>query len=156
MGFWGPSVKERNRSGKVEWYGKCEECKKEHYDYDKRKAIKKLEHCAMVDKTAKKKADQKKRDDLAAKARAAAEAKEEREEREKAKARKQLAQKGRELKRLSKKKKCPFCGKKPCKGTNSKCAAVIASTWESSMNVDPSRMGSYDSQLDWYERNMGD
>lgn len=154
MGFWGPSVKERNRAGKLEWYGKCEECGTEHYDYDKKKAIRKLENCAMVDKTAKDKEKQKKRDELQARARAKQEKEDERVREAEERAARQLAKKGKELRRLAKNKKCPFCGKRPCKGSNAKCAAVIASSWESSMNVDPSRMGSYDAQLNWYERNM--
>jgi len=152
--LFGPNVKERNRAGKVEWYGKCEECRQEHYDYDKRKAVKKLENCAMVDRTTKQKEKDRKQQALEERARAKKMAERERKEREEQKAKKQLAQKGRELKRLAKNKRCPFCGKKPCKETSPKCAGVIASSWQSSMDIDPSRMGTYDSQLSWYERNM--
>lgn len=150
--FSGPDVSERTRGGRVEWYGKCEECRKEHYDTDKKRAIRKLEDCARVDKTAKEKARARKEEEARDRAKAKERKKEEEIREQQERNKKRIAQTARELRRLAKNKKCPFCGKSPCKGTKAKCAAVIAAGWESGGDVsDPA---TFDAQLRWYKNNM--
>lgn len=167
--FSGPTIKERNRSGRIEYYGKCEECGKEQSDWDKKSVERELEKCEKEDKREKEKAETKRKKE-----------KREREEREERNAElkrikerddlekqreRELAKqaavirekmiKGRNQKRREAKGKCPWCRQQPCAGTKPKCAAAIAAGFESIMNTgDPSDPATFDPQLKFYRDNM--
>lgn len=151
MGWFGPTVKERSRGGRVEYYGKCDECSNEKSGTNKRDVEKALDRCAKDDKKAKEKAKADEAKQRADEAREAAEnkARAEREEREEQarKLKKKLASKAREQRRIAKgSKACPFCGKKPCQGTRPKCAMVKADEYESAANIDVSDPATF---YDW-------
>jgi hypothetical protein len=129
-------VKERSSWGTIKWVGKCPECGKEHSDDDKKKALKKIGWC--LDRCIKK-----------------AEREAEREaEDEEDRLKRDLANKGRELRRLAKGKKCPFCKKNPCEGKKPKCTMVIADKWIHGTHIDVSDPAYFDDQLRWYKENM--
>lgn len=158
MGWFGPTIKDRSRGGRVEFYGNCEECRKEHYDTDRKSVARKLERCAKVDKKEKEKAAA---DEVKARAQKAREQSEDKARREQEarqaevnRVRKQRIKKARELRRDAKGKKCPFCGKQPCAGTRPKCAAVKAVEFESAFDIDVSDPATFDQQLRFYRDNM--
>lgn len=125
-------VEQKSSWGTIKWVGKCPRCKTEYSDTDKKTAIKKIERCI---------------ERCVAKAKRA-------EEDAEAKARRQLAQNAKELRRLARDKKCPFCNHRPCQGTKPKCAAVQAASWESSTDIDVSDPAYFNKQLKWYKNNM--
>jgi len=157
MGWFGPTIHERSRGGRIEYYGKCEECRNEHADMDRKRAVRKLEDCAKKDKKekAQKKASEAK--EAAEKARKQDEAKKEREEEARQaaldKLKKQRMRKAREMRRNAR-GKCPFCGKEPCAGTRPNCAAIKAAAYESSMDIDVSDPATFNKQLKFYRDNM--
>jgi flagellar biosynthesis GTPase FlhF len=172
MGWFssGPTVKERNRAGRIEYYGNCEKCGKEKADFKKSDVEYELKKCARRDneeaekaekKRVKAKREQEERDERDRKRREEAEARDAEKQREKqlrkeAERVRAMMIKGRnEKRREAKGKKCPFCGHMPCKGTKPKCAAVIAAGFESIMNTgDPSDPATFDAQLKFYRDNM--
>jgi hypothetical protein len=154
MGFFGPTIRERSRGGRIQYYGKCEECRNEHTDDDKKRVVRKLEDCARKDK-------KQKRDDAKEAADKAREDADVKSKREKAirqakvdRIKNQRLQKAKQIRRNAKGKTCPFCGKNPCRGTRPDCAAVKAAEFESSMNIDVSDPATFDAQLKFYRDEM--
>jgi hypothetical protein len=138
MGWFssGPDIRERSRGGRVEFYGKCDECGTEKSHAEKKRVQRLLEDCAKKDKKeAERKAERELRDEAA-------------------KLKRKLATRAKELRRMEKGKKCPFCGKQPCKGTKPKCAQVKAREFENAADLDMSDPATFDEQLRWYRDNM--
>lgn len=150
MGFFGPTIRIRKKGGLHIYYGKCDECKKEHSsssEYDVKKALK---ACAKKDKK-----HQEETEGAKARARSAEQklAVIEENKRKLKQVQRERADKAKHFRRMAK-DKCPYCRKEPCKGKKPKCAVVQAAGWESSMNIDVGDMATFDSQLKWHKDNM--
>lgn len=156
MGWlFGPSVKQRNKHGRIEYYGKCEECKKEHSDTVEKNVVRGLESCAKADKKA---ADVKAAADLrVAKAKIVADNQSAatRRQKELDRLKQQRLNTAKEIRRNAKGKKCPWCGKRPCKGTKPKCAAMGAAEFDSAFNIDVTDPATFDRQMRFYKEQMG-
>jgi hypothetical protein len=148
--FSGPTVRERSNRGRVEYYGKCDECSTEKSGTNKRDVEKALERCERDDKRAKEKAREQEVKDRAERARKAAadkeaaEAKKRQEEAERIK--KKLLKTARQKRRDAKGKKCAFCKKQPCAATHPSCAMLEANRYESAHNMDVSDPATF---YDW-------
>lgn len=160
-----PKVRETSSWGRVEWEGRCSDCGKKRSDAEKSRAIRKLEDCARQDKKdreqqAKQDArdqadrDRKQAREEEAEAKYKAKQDERRATRDRQRQVDQLQSKrqatARELRRAAKGKKCPHCGKDPCKKTKPRCAAKIAERFESSMNIDVSDPATFNDQMKFY------
>lgn len=155
MGWFGPTIKERNKHGRIEFYGKCEECGKEQSDTVKKSVERNLESCAKSDKKDKDKKDAAALRTAKAKIVADNQTAQKQRQREMDRLKQQRLNTAKELRRAAKGKKCPWCGKKPCKGTKPKCAAMGAAEFESAFNIDVSDPATFDAQMKFYKEQMG-
>lgn len=148
----------------MEYYGKCDQCKKEYKDTDKKTVIRNIERCERDDKKAK---DKKAKDAKKAKEEATREAQHTARARQQEDEEYRMVQLRKEAHRVARNRmdkskhfkrmalgKCPFCNKTPCAGTKPKCAAVKAANLGSSMNLDMSDPATFSAQLDFYKKNM--
>lgn len=152
--FSGPTVKERSKHGRIEFYGKCDSCGKEQSHAEKRKVERALEACEKADKKAAvRKQEQQSKEEKAA-ALSQKNALEKRRQGEIDRLRRQRLNTAKEIRRAAKGKKCAWCGKRPCKGTKPKCAAMIAAELESAFDIDVSDKGRFNKQMDFYQKQM--
>ncbi len=154
--FFGPSIKERNRGGRIEYYGKCDACGNEQSGPTKGKVESALNKCEKDDnKDAARREAENKRQRAAAQEMVDNQKAENLRQKQIDRLKQQRLTKAKQIRRAAKGKKCPWCGKNPCKGTKPDCAAVKAAEFESAFDIDVSNQGTFNKQLRWYERELG-